>query len=71
MQPDQLIRLECLKLALTVPSADRGGRPHTALAAEYETFVRGADKAGEEGAAPAPAHDETAGQGARQPRPRR
>jgi len=49
MAPDQLIRLECLKLAVTVPGAERGARSVVDQATDYATFVRGSDKdAGEE-----------------------
>lgn len=51
MTPRQLIRLECLKLAAAIPSSDRGGARLAALAGEFETFVRGDDKA----EAPSPA----------------
>lgn len=43
MRPDQLIRLECLKLAAGVSGAERGARTVQEIAAAYETFVRGAD----------------------------
>lgn len=45
MNAEQLIRLECLKLAAITPGAERGGRTPVQLAGEYENFVRGSDKA--------------------------
>lgn len=55
MQPGQLIRLECLKLAAGVSGAERGARTVQDLAAAYENFVRGADNPAAAG--PAPAHN--------------
>lgn len=50
MQPAEIIRLECLRLAVSTPAAERGNRGYLALAGEFESFVRGPDKA----AVPAP-----------------
>ena len=44
MLPAQIIRLECLRLALSVPHAERGDA--ITLAGNYANFVHGTDKAG-------------------------
>lgn len=54
MAPGQIIRLECLKLALAVPGAERGGAPVAVLAAQFEIFVQGVDNPAAAGPAPAP-----------------
>lgn len=53
MTPEQLIRLECLRLAAAVSSTDRGARSFVAQAQEFETFVRGTENPAAAGPAPA------------------